>query len=176
MEKSELRRQMAALKRCHSEQNRLLPVRIMKAVEEHPRFQEAETVLLYHSLNDEVDTHDFIRLWSGRKRILLPVVKGDELELRVYTSPQAMGTGAYGIEEPAGEAFTDYASIGFIAVPGVAFDRQGHRLGRGKGYYDRLLPHIPSAYKAGICFPYQIVESVPTGPFDICMNGIITAI
>lgn len=130
--------------------------------------------MLYHSLKDEVDTHEFIRKWSRKKRILLPVVVGDDLELRIYTGPEDMTIGAYGIEEPIGELFTDYAAIDFIAVPGVAFDRSGNRLGRGKGYYDRLLPRIPSAYKAGICFPFQLVEEVPAEAFDIRMDKVIT--
>lgn len=153
---------------------KLQSVNILAALEAHPAFRAANTVLLYHSLKDEVDTHEFITKWSGEKRILLPVVKGDDLELRIYTGPQDMKTGAYGIEEPIGEIFTDYAAIDFIAVPGVAFDREGNRLGRGKGYYDRLLPRIPSAFKAGICFPFQLIDKVPTEPFDICMDIIIT--
>lgn len=147
---------------------------ILAALEAHPAFRAASTVLLYHSLKDEVDTHAFIRKWSRKKRILLPVVVGDDLELRIYTGPEDMTIGAYGIEEPTGELFTDYAAIDFIAVPGVAFDRSGNRLGRGKGYYDRLLPRIPSAYKAGICFPYQLVEEVPAEAFDIRMDEVIT--
>ena len=103
-----------------------------------------------------------------------PVVTGDDLELRVYTGPGDLATGAYGIEEPTGALFTDYDAIDFIVVPGVAFDRNGNRLGRGKGYYDRLLPRIPSAYKAGICFPFQIVEEVPAETFDIRMDEVIT--
>lgn len=130
--------------------------------------------MLYHSLSDEVDTHAFIRKWSRKKRILLPVVIGDNLELRIYTGPEDLAIGAYGIEEPIGEPFTDFAAIDFIAVPGVAFDRSGNRLGRGKGYYDRLLPRIPSAFKAGICFPFQLVEEVPAESFDIRMDEIIT--
>lgn len=146
---------------------------ILAALEAHPAFKAANTVLLYYSLEDEVDTHAFVRKWSRQKRILLPVVVGDDLELRVYTGPEDMAVGSYGIAEPTGEIFTDYAAIGFIAVPGVAFDRNGNRLGRGKGYYDRLLPRIPSAYKAGICFPFQMVEEVPAEPFDIRMDEII---
>lgn len=149
-------------------------VSILAALEAHPAFRAANTVLLYHSLEDEVDTHAFIRKWSCEKRILLPVVTGDDLELRIYTGPEDMKIGTYGIEEPIGEIFTDYASIDFIAVPGVAFDPQGNRLGRGKGYYDRLLPRIPSACKAGICFPFQLVEEVPAESFDSCMDVIIT--
>ena len=147
---------------------------ILAALEAHPAFRAANTILLYHSLKDEVDTHAFIRKWSDKKRVLLPVVVGDDLELRIYSGPEDMATGSYGIEEPTGELFTDYAAIDFIAVPGVAFDAKGNRLGRGKGYYDRLLPRIPSAFKAGICFPFQLVEEVPAEPYDIRMDIIIT--
>lgn len=172
--KKELRRQVALLKTRHSSSTTRQSAEILAALEAHPAFRAATTVLLYHSLKDEVDTHEFIRKWSREKRILLPVVVGDDLELRLYTRPEDLKPGAYGIEEPTGELFTDYADIDFIVVPGVAFDRNGNRLGRGKGYYDRLLPRIPSAYKAGICFPFQLVEKVPAEPFDIRMDEIIT--
>ena len=165
---------MALLKIQHKSSATQQSAEILTALEAHPAFRAADTVLLYHSLKDEVDTHEFIRKWSRLKRILLPVVVGDDLELRAYTGPEDLAIGAYGIEEPTGARFTDYAAIGFIAVPGVAFDRNGNRLGRGKGYYDRLLPRIPAAYKAGICFPYQLVEEVPAEPFDIRMDEIIT--
>lgn len=151
-----------------------LSTEILAALEAHPAFRAAKTVLLYHSLPDEVDTHRFIRKWKEEKRILLPVVTGNDLELRLYTDAQSLTTGVYGIEEPVGAPFTDYAAIDLIIVPGVAFDRNGNRLGRGKGYYDRLLPRIPSAHKIGICFPFQIVEEIPTEPFDIRMDEIIT--
>ena len=146
---------------------------ILAALEAHPAFRAANTLFIYHSLPDEVDTHEFVQKWSEKKTILLPVVVGDELEIRKYTGPEDLATSSYGIEEPIGEVFTDYSSIDLIAVPGVAFDNNGNRLGRGKGYYDRLIPHIPSAYKIGICFPFQIVEEVPAEPFDIRMDEII---
>lgn len=147
---------------------------VLAALEAHPVFGAARIVLLYYSLKDEVDTHEFVRKWSGEKQILLPVVVGDELELRIYTGPQDLAHGAYGIEEPTGELFTDYAAIDLAVIPGVAFDALGNRLGRGKGYYDRLLPQL-TAYKVGICFPFQLVEEVPAEPFDISMDAIITA-
>ena len=153
---------------------KLQSAKVLAALEAHPAFRAANTILLYYSLKDEVDTHSFIRKWSNKKRIVLPVVVGDDLELRIYSGPEDMATGSYGIEEPTGELFTDYAAIDFIAVPGVAFDSKGNRLGRGKGYYDRLLPRIPSAFKAGICFPFQLVEEVPAESFDIRMDIIIT--
>lgn len=146
---------------------------ILAALEVHPAFRAASIVLLYYSLKDEVDTHEFVRKWSREKLILLPVVTGEELELRVFTGPEDLATGAYGIGEPTGELFTDYAAIDLAVIPGVAFDAAGNRLGRGKGYYDRLLPRL-TAFKAGICFPFQLVEEVPAEPFDIRMDAIIS--
>ena len=98
---------------------KLQSAKILAALEAHPAFRAANTILLYHSLGDEVDTHTFIKKWSSEKRILLPVVVGDDLELRIYTGPDDMTTGSYGIEEPTGEVFTDYAAIDLIAVPDV---------------------------------------------------------
>ncbi|MDE5710183.1 MAG: 5-formyltetrahydrofolate cyclo-ligase [Bacteroides sp.] len=172
--KKELRKQVALLKTRHSSSATRQSAEIVAALEAHPAFRAANTILLYHSLKDEVNTHAFIRKWSREKRILLPVVVGDDLELRLYTGAEDLAIGAYSIEEPTGARFTDYAAIDLVIVPGVAFDRNGNRLGRGKGYYDRLLPRIPSAYKIGICFPFQVVEEVPAEPFDIRMDEIIT--
>ena len=147
---------------------------MLSKLENHPAFRQAHTILLYYSLPDEVQTHEFVERWSREKQIILPVVKGDELELRQYTGPQDLQKGSFGIEEPTGELYDTPEQIELTIVPGVSFDRNGNRLGRGKGYYDRLLPRIPSAYKAGICFPFQLVEEVPAEPFDIRMDEIIT--
>lgn len=149
-----------------------LSAKILINLENLAEFQVAKTVLLYHSLKDEVYTHDFIEKWAVKKRIILPVVVGDVLELRLYTSQNDLCIGAYGIAEPTGQLFTDYDAIDLAVVPGVAFNRMGNRLGRGKGYYDKLLPGI-SATKVGICFPFQLIEEIPTEKFDICMNTVI---
>lgn len=146
---------------------------ILKRIEDHPVFQNAKTVLLYHSLPDEVYTHDFIRKWYTHKRILLPVVTGNTLELYTYTGPEKMQTGAYGIAEPTEGKFSNFKEIDLAIIPGMAFDRRGNRLGRGKGYYDRLLPFLAGTYKLGVCFPYQLLESIPTENFDVRMNEVI---
>ena len=101
----ELRKYIASLKTRHedSDMRKLQSAKVLAALEAHPAFRAANTILLYHSLKDEVDTHTFIRKWSNEKRILLPVVVGDELELRIYSGPEDMATGSYGIEEPTGE-------------------------------------------------------------------------
>lgn len=84
-----------------------------------------------------------------------------------------MTRGAFGIMEPSGELFTDYSRITLAVVPGMAFDSHGHRLGRGKGYYDRFLPLLPQAYKIGVCFPFQLVDDVPIEPTDVVMDEVV---
>ena len=148
---------------------------ILEALEQHPVFRSAHTILLYHSLGDEVHTHDFIEKWSASKQIVLPVVVGDDLELRSYSSPADLSVGAYGILEPTGAPFNNYDTIDLAVIPGVAFDASGNRLGRGKGCYDRLLPKIV-APKIGICFPFQLVDEVPAETFDIQMDEVISSV
>ena len=137
-------------------------------------FQQAQTVLVYAALPDEVQTVEWIERWKDEKRILLPVVKGDELELHRYTGKQDLQAGPFGIEEPTGPLFTDYEQIDLAIIPGMAFDAFGHRLGRGKGYYDRLLPRLTAAYRIGICFGFQLCPCVPTEPFDLSMHEVWT--
>ena len=174
MNKAELRKHIKLLKSQHQATTTADSGIFMQLLADHAHFLAAKTVLLYHSLSDEVNTHQFIEEWCLKKQLLLPVVVGEELELRLFQNMNELKIGSFGIAEPTGPLFTDYAKIDFVAVPGMAFDRNGHRLGRGKGYYDRLLPRLTNAYKAGICFPYQVVDEVPVEPTDITMDGIIT--
>ena len=174
MIKAELRKHIKQLKLLHQDTNATDSERIMQALATDAHFKNAMTVLLYHSLSDEVNTHQFLEEWCKQKQVLLPVVVGDHLELRHYYGAHELKTGAFGIAEPTGTLFKDYTKIDFVAVPGLAFDKNGHRLGRGKGYYDRLLSQLTNAYKAGICYPFQVVDEVPVEPTDITMDGIIT--
>lgn len=176
MEKKKLlRKEMAATKAIYRKSGSLkeLSAKVLQRLEACPAFKAAKTVMLYYALPDEVDTHNFVEQWAKEKQIILPVVIGDDLELRSYHGRHELAVGAYGIEEPTGLAFTEKERIECIVVPGVAFDRHGNRLGRGKGYYDRLLPRLPQAYKIGLCFPFQLVDEVPAEPFDIPMDEVI---
>ncbi len=132
---------------------------------------DSRTVLFYHALPDEVDLSP---LFSWPKHILLPVVVGDDLHLRQYIGERNLRTGSYGIKEPAGTDFTDFSAIDLVLVPGMAFDRYGARLGRGKGYYDRLLPLLTHAYRLAVCFPFQLVDKVPSEAHDQRMDRVLT--
>ncbi len=176
MDKKELRAMMAQQKHTTAPSARLdLSGPVLRRLAVHPRFTAARTVLLYHSLPDEVDTSDFVRYWSLRKNILLPSVKGKDIELHRYAPGDGLESGPFGIQESTGELFTDYASINLAVIPGVAFDAQGNRLGRGAGFYDRLLARLREypIYIIGICFDFQRVDHVPTEAHDIPMDEVI---
>jgi 5-formyltetrahydrofolate cyclo-ligase len=102
----------------------------------------------------------------------LPVVVGDKLELKQFEGVEKMKKGAFNIMEPQGEAFSDFDSIDLAIIPGVGFSPQGARLGRGKGYYDRLLPNLRCP-KIGLALPCQIADEIPTEEWDIPMDEVI---
>lgn len=139
-------------------------------------WQEAGTMLLYYPLPDEVDVRPLIKVaFESGKRVLLPVVKDEDLELRLYEGEDSLRKGAFGIMEPTGETFAEenYDEIQLALIPGMAFDKAGHRLGRGKGYYDRLLPKLKKAKLTGVCFHFQLVDEVPVEPHDISVAEIL---
>lgn len=176
MEKTELRKEIRNRKRQFTAQQlHELSFAVIQRLLKHPRLKEARTVMLYYSLPDEVDTHTIVdSLLMNGKTILLPRVTGEStMELRRYTGPRDLAYGAYGIMEPTGEVFTDYASVDLAIVPGMAFDPSGNRMGRGKGYYDRFLPQIKHTYKIGVCFPFQMTESIPCDKYDVRMDEIL---
>ena len=137
--------------------------------------KKASTVMLYYSLPDEVFTHKVINTLAAQgKKILLPVVIDSEnMELREYHDDNDLTLGAYDIMEPTGKLFTDYGTIDVAVVPGMMFDTNGNRLGRGKGYYDRFLKKIRQVHKIGICFKFQITESIPCGKNDVAVDEVI---
>ena len=169
--RQDIKRRKAA---CSTTERARLSGDIARRVIQLDKWQTATTLLLYHALPDEVDTSCLIaQAMQAGKRVLLPVVVGDDLELREYKAAGNLTEGAFHIMEPTGTAFTDYAAIDLAIVPGVAFTAAGQRLGRGRGYYDRLLCRLPNVYKIGICWPFQLLDALPAEPHDIVMDAII---
>ncbi len=145
---------------------------VFSAVERSCAFMLASNILLYNSLPDELSTRRFIDKWAGRKNFFLPRVNGIDLDILPYDRT-SLKYGAFHIEEPQGTDLTDVGIIDMIIVPGVAFDRKGNRVGRGRGYYDRLLRQT-RAIKIGVGYDFQLVDEIETEPHDIAMDIIIT--
>ncbi len=172
-DKRQLRQKIKQLKQALSpEQRAELSGKICAAIASLPGFDETSRIMLYHALPDEVDTSPMLTAWHERKQFYLPVVRGNDLIVSPY-SPQSIKQGAFGIWEPSDIQETDPASMEWIIVPGVAFDRRANRLGRGKGFYDRLLAQT-HALKIGIGYDLQLLDEIPCEPHDIKMDMIVT--
>lgn len=174
--KQELRADIRRQKKCRTkEQTDAESDEIMRRLLLHPRVMEAKNVLMYYSLPDEVNTHRAVlELAKMGKRVLLPKVIDDgRMEIRVFKGEDSLKEGAFGIKEPVGETFTDIQSIDVAVVPGMSFDRLGHRLGRGKGYYDRFLSTARHIYKIGVCFSFQKRDAIPADQHDVTMDEVM---
>lgn len=143
-----------------------------ECLESQASFLMADNILMYHSLPDELSTIQFIEKWCGRKHFYLPRVNGVNLDILPYDRTR-LSLGAFQIEEPQGDETSDISDIELIIVPGVAYDRAGNRVGRGKGYYDRLLS-TSRATKIGMAYDFQIVDSIDAEDHDVRVDMIIT--
>ena len=173
--KSELRKIIREQKKRHSiEELTILSQKIVSTLMDDIRKHDFQVVLLYHSLPDEVCTHSLLdTLLKMGKTVLLPTIVGDDLELHEYIGSHAVTASvAYGIQESTGAQFTDYQQIDLAVVPGMAFTPSGNRLGRGKGFYDRLLPKLQCPL-IGLAFPFQMVDSIPCESHDVKMTKVI---
>ena len=174
-EKKRIRREIRNLKKAVTlEEKTSRSIAILDKVEQLPEFASAKNVMLYWAMADEVQTSDFVIKWAVSKRVILPCVNGTDLDLRVFRGVEDLVAGEnFGIPEPSGELFTAYDEIDLILVPGVAFDVENNRMGRGKAYYDKLLSSL-KAYKLGVCFDFQLLKSVPTDEHDVRMDRIVS--
>jgi len=141
-------------------------------------FKNAGVIHIFISKPDEPDTKPIIEhCWSSRKKIVVPVVLPDTFDLfhTEINSFDDLVSGMHGTQEPSPERLKKInpESFDLVIVPGVAFDRQGGRLGHGKGYYDRFL-EITSAFRLGLTFNCQLLEKIPTELHDVPMNGILS--
>lgn len=173
-EKNKIRYNIREIKKQFSLSEKKLKSNIIfDKLEKLTEFKEAKVVMAYWSMPDEVFTHDFVLKYHKEKEIILPVVKGDFLELRRFNGLKNLKEGiAFGIKEPVGECFDQLENIDLIITPGVAFDKKNNRLGRGRAYYDKLLKQT-KAYKVGVCFNFQIVPVVPADQHDVKMDLIL---
>lgn len=173
MEKSEIRRNIRRLRMMLSDvEKEQAAAEVFSRLENTAAFMMADNILIYHSLPDELQTISFLRKWSDKKHFYLPRVNGVNLDLLPYVESE-LRRGAYDIEEPSGSDTADVDDIDLMIIPAVAFDRKGNRLGRGKGFYDRLLA-TTNATKIGVGYEFQLYDELPSEKHDVPMNIVIT--
>ena len=173
MEKSDIRRKIKNLRMMLSEMDKASAAEeVFAQLEKTAAFMMADNILMYHSLPDELQTIKFLQKWHDRKRFFLPRVNGVNLDILPYEETR-LELGSFHIEEPTGDDVVDVDDIELMVIPAVAFDRKGNRLGRGKGFYDRLLS-TSKATKIGVGYEFQLFDDLPSEPHDVAMDMVIT--
>ena len=154
---------------------------VLEKLSRHDQWKSADIVFAFVSMPDEIDTTPILRaaLEAGKK-VALPKVVGEDLAFyKISNLEQDIAPGAFGILEPVPglrqvtqEELSGLSCV--VLVPGVAFDRENYRLGRGKGFYDRFFDSVGnSVYKIGIGYSFQLVEKVPREPHDQKLDAVI---
>ena len=175
MNKSELRAYIRKLKKHYSKvELQRKSIQVIKRIESTNAFESAEIIMCYWSMADEVDTHSFIEKWYLQKILLLPVIEKEHLIIKQFHGLKSMKPDPkFGILEPMGDKFIETDQIDLIIIPGIAFDKNKNRMGRGKAYYDKLLTNLKCP-KAGVCFDFQYFDNVPINRYDIAMDMVVT--
>src|SRR3989338_647774 len=150
----------------------------LKATKE---YRTSSLILFYVSFNNEVSTIGLIRelLKTKEKKVLVPYVEKNNplLQVSLLENFNDLEKGKYNILEPRKDKIkkTDVKKIGIVLVPGIAFDKKGHRIGYGHGYYDRFLNTLGSGTKKiGLAYDFQVVDSVTKEKHDVVLNIVIS--
>lgn len=143
-----------------------------------PEFIKAKIVMFYVSFNGEVNTQNMIKETKRLgKIVVVPVCKGNRVILRpcILQDNTKLTKGPYGICEPAVKEFVKLKDLDLVIVPGVAFDKKGNRLGRGKGCYDYFLKSFPKKIASiGLAFDFQILPYIPATKTDVRVRRVIS--
>ena len=177
--KTALRAEMRAkLKSMTAAERAAASLQACALLEQQPVWQKAQSILFYAPLPEEPDVWQLLldALAAG-KTVLLPRFSPEQkgyVACHIKDAARDIRKGQYGIREP-GDACAKFSlnRLDLILVPGIAFDLDGHRLGRGKGFYDQLLAVIHGS-TCGVAFDEQIVARIPVEPHDVRLSCILT--
>lgn len=178
-QKRELRtRVLAAVNEISPEARERGSAQVCAQLQEQELWMAAKSALLFAPMPGELDIWPLVTEALARGcEVLLPRFSAGSRDYEAchITNAQAdVRVGYFGIREPSADcARTKLSAVDLILVPGVAFDRQGHRLGRGKGYYDRLLKTV-RGLKCGVGFDEQLVEEIPVEAHDVRLDFVVT--
>ena len=177
--KSILRKQMSAkIKAISLEKRQSDSEKLCSNLKAQSLFQNAGSILFFASLPEEPDLWPLVNeTLAGKKMAALPCFDTDSqtyVPRHVKDIHVEILSGKFGIREPAPTCIAiPLDDLDVVLVPGVAFSLDGHRLGRGKGFYDRLLENF-NGKKIGIAFDEQIVDAIPVEKNDVIMDLILT--
>ncbi|MCM1272116.1 MAG: 5-formyltetrahydrofolate cyclo-ligase [Clostridium sp.] len=135
-------------------------------------YRKADNICLYVPVNNEVNVTELFESVSAK--IYLPKVQENIMEFYLYTGMEHLVNGAYNIPEPDSGVPLTPDDHTLVVMPGVAFSRDGYRLGYGGGYYDRYLQRYPQCNKIAVCYKEQMVDTIPFEAYDVKPDSIIS--
>ena len=149
-------------------------IQIYEKVIVHPLFLNANEIYCYIDFRNEVETKKIIeKAWELGKKVAVPKIDGDFMEFFYIQSFHELSPGNWGIYEPILERIA-YGNNVLVIMPGAAFDMNKHRVGYGKGYYDKYLAKHPDYQTMALAFELQMLENIPADEHDICPQIIVT--
>jgi 5-formyltetrahydrofolate cyclo-ligase len=141
-------------------------------------FKKAKVIMFYVSFDGEVRTREMIKKAQQLgKKVVVPICgKNRIINACLLKDKARFIRGPYGTREPVIKECVDLRHLDLVIVPGVAFTKEGKRLGRGKGFYDRFLKELPlRTVSVGLAFDFQILPDIPATPNDVSVNKVIYA-
>lgn len=180
LSKEEIRQTVAQRKKNLAD-TRELSVRVLGNFEKMQEFQRSSMVMTYVDFGKEVRTVPLINDWIKSKQIIVPYIAQGEIQLFWIKNLKELAPGVLGILEPKLELrnLSDRkvkpSEIELVLVPGIGFDKNGGRVGRGKGYYDRFLAKLsPEIPKIALAFEFQLFPEVPMDSHDVRLDAVAT--
>ena len=180
-EKSELRQKLLErLLSLTKEEIKRRSENVNERLSQLPIYKKAKVIMAYYPLRGEVDIKEMMRKDWKTKRWCFPIMEVATNRLRAYevsNLDEDFIRGPLGVRQPDPKKTkeVDVGEIDLVIVPGLAFDRQRNRLGRGAGFYDRFLKDISSAKKAGVAFDFQVLVNLPIHlPFDEKVDVVVS--
>ena len=139
-------------------------------------FRRADCLALYSPIHNEVLTDRVSRrALDVGKTLVYPRVKGDDLEFVEVLDPADLAPGLFGVLEPQGGRLVSIKALDLVVVPGVVFDQTGHRLGYGRGFYDRALALCRTdCSKVGFAYDFQLLATLPAAKYDQRLSVLVT--
>ena len=177
MDKKSLRKKIREQKRAMTpEQIEQISEKLGELFRASEQYRNAKTIYGYLPYNQEVRTVPMLqRALDEGKKVAVPKVYGDEMRFIYLNDLNRVEKSDYGIPEPIEDGPVADDETALVLMPGLAFDKEGHRIGYGGGYYDKFLAAEPTHPTLALCYEFQMVEQLPTEEFDIPVDCVIWA-
>ncbi len=177
MDKQALRRQIREQKRAMTEEQIVAASqRLGQLFAQSAAYQQAKTIYGYLPYNQEVRTVPMLcQAQKDGKRVAVPKVYGDEMKFIYMEELNRVEKGYAGIPEPIDDEPVADDPTALVLMPGLVFDKEGHRIGYGGGFYDKFLAAEPEHPTLALCYAFQMLPHLETEEFDIPVDTVLWA-